>query len=219
MVLAHPENEPLLAALRARDAQAVGPALLTATLLVPGKRPEGEGELEPALQRHDDGTLDLLAFTSAGAAQAFSEDFELVEVLGGDAVNIALRVGARALRLDLGQDHSGFLPNKALAHLSGQPRSAGNAPFDPAGAWATDEIAEAVRGAVQADDQLRGAWLSDRDGRPSVLLDVAADDPAPVVNRVIAALRPVVTTDGQIDFVIVSDARRAEAEALGEPLA
>lgn len=219
MALAHPENEPLLRALRERDAEAVGPALLTATLVLPAVKSSG-GELEPAGQQNEDGSVELVAFTSASNVKEWRPETEHVhKVLGGDLVNLALRLNATTVRLDPGQPHSGFLSRDALAHLSRMPRNAGPARFEPPGDWATDEVADAVRSTVQAEPQLVAAWLADRGGRPSVVVDSVADDPAHLVQAMIAGLRPVMPQGFALDFVLLEEGRRAEAEALPNRLA
>ena len=214
MVLAHPENEPLMKALKARDADAVNQALLTATLVVPAvERPDGG--FGGSAQRAANGALELSAYTSASALKASGTPAEhVVSMLGGDVVNMALRIGADVLRLDPGQPHSGTFAREALVVLHRTFRGAGTAPMMPPGDWATQDITDAARGVVHARPDLAGVWLCERDERPSIVLDTRAEDPTAIIQAMVEALKPVVG-GMTIDFVLLDEGHRAEAEGLG----
>jgi hypothetical protein len=208
-------------ALSERDADAVGPALLEAVVFVPAAR-DGEGELRPAGGQRDDGSWEVVAFTSQEAATSWRDDVgELLAVAGADLLDHAVQLDAVMLRIDPGTQHGGFLDRDALQALGAQPRHAGAAPLEAPGDWASEDLAAAVREAVAGQPLIEGAWLAERGGRKTVVLDLTSrgdGDSDVAIEAIVDAVRPVLPQGTLLDFLLLDESRRAEAQALGDPL-
>ncbi len=200
------------------DPAAVGQALLDARVYVAVHPNEEDGELLPAVLRHDEGT-EMVAFTTAERAAASTLTEGTREIGGRQLVDVAVGSDVSRLVVDPGTAHSGYLSLEGLQRLAAQPRPVGDAAFEPAGGWAVPQLQAAIRGAVRRSPALVGAWLSDRAGVPTVVIDLAEGaDPRAGMHAVVEALRPFAERDAQLEIVIVGDDLRPQLEALGEPL-
>ncbi|HYF28423.1 MAG TPA: SseB family protein [Baekduia sp.] len=217
-------DDPLRRALRevraGGDKQGVGPALLESTVITLAGR-DGDGEAKPTvIRRQETGLLEVVAFTDQQRANEWGPKAEGWLTLPGRELVLAVEGACDRLLIDPGAAHSGFLSREGLHELATLARTTTRAEIEaPQGAWANRRVAEAVRGAVAADDGIVGAWLVERERFPTVALHLAEGaDEGRAIKAVAEALRPLAAGGARLAILLLNEEQRAQAEATGPPL-
>ncbi|WP_205696967.1 SseB family protein [Conexibacter sp. SYSU D00693] len=199
------------------DSSAVGPALLEAQLVVPVH--PGDGAPRIGTVGYRDGREVAVAFTDQAEADAWRGRPERWATLDARAVlDQMLATPAERLDIDPERPQGGYLSRAEAERLAALPRPAGDAPFTPAGSWATEELREAVGAAAAGEDGIDAVWLVDRGDQPSLAVALADGGGPAAIDAVLRAMQPHVAPGSAMEVVVLDAERRAEAQALGAPL-
>ncbi|MDP8942717.1 MAG: enhanced serine sensitivity protein SseB [Actinomycetota bacterium] len=227
--LANPE---LLAVMRAATEdgtragmEAVGNALLDATLLTPGIR-DDDGEVWPAGLRQPDGRLEFVCFTDLDAARAWDAEEELwVGVIGSEFIDYVLESSGSRLIVNPAGPFGGALERGDLDRLAIRPRGrdlgALRAPSTPPDAPLRERLGDLV-GEVPGLRAVFALEAATVGGAPHPVLGLDLDegaDAGAVAEAVASAIRGLVPAGRPIDLLWLSEADRVTAERLGPPLA
>ena len=225
-------NPELLAVMRAAaedgtaaGIQAVGNALLDATVLAPGIRGE-DREPWPAGLRQPDGRFEFICFTDLEAARAWDAEEELwVGVVGDEFIDYVLESRGSRLTVNPAGPFGGALERGDLERLALRPRKRDLGPLQAPSTPLEAPVRERLDGLVRGAHGLRAVYSLEAatpGGTPHPVLGLDLDedaDPSAMAEAVASAIRDLVPAGRPIDLLWLSEADRARAERLGGPVA